>query len=106
LSRTDKTKPFWVKIADGDLKAIEAHNHTGGVCDLPDPHDAFAFTRLTTQCRREFIYTGVRTCCCPLCSISGWHETQISAAAANAATYSASIAIGGRTTSEPLYVPR
>ena len=68
MSRTDKTKPFWVKIADGDLKAVESHNHTDGACDLPDPHDAVAFTRLTTQCRREFVYTGTNTCGCKNCA--------------------------------------
>lgn len=58
MSRTNKTKPFWVKLAHGDLKAVEVHNHIDGYCDLPDPYDAFAFTRLTTRCRREFAFTG------------------------------------------------
>ena len=33
MSRTDKTKPFWVKLAHGDLKTVEVHNHTDGRCD-------------------------------------------------------------------------
>jgi hypothetical protein len=69
LSRTDKTKPFWVKLAHGDLMLVEAHDHTAGQCDLPDPYDAFAFSRLTTRCRREFVYTGTETCCCRMCRI-------------------------------------
>jgi hypothetical protein len=68
MSRTGKTKPFWVKLAHGDLKAIEVHNHTDGRCNLPHAHDAVAFTYGTTQCRREFVYTGTRISCDPICS--------------------------------------
>jgi hypothetical protein len=67
MSKTDKTQPFWVKLAHGDLKAIEVHNHTDGRCDLPDPYDALAFSRLTTRCRREFVFTGTMTCRCRMC---------------------------------------
>lgn len=71
MSRTDKTKPFWVKLAHGDLCAVEQHDHTDGRCDLPPVTDAVAFTYGTTQCRRAFRYTGVNTCCCALCR-GGW----------------------------------
>jgi hypothetical protein len=74
MSRTDKTKPFWVKLAHGDLKAVEAHDHTDGCCDLPDPYDRFAFGRLTTQCRRQFVYTGTETCCCRMCHSSDYPD--------------------------------
>lgn len=67
MSRTDKTKPFWVKLAHGDLCSVEEHDHTDGRCDLPPITDAVAFTYGTTQCRRDFHYTGINTCCCPLC---------------------------------------
>lgn len=67
MSRTDKTKPFWVKLAHRDLQVVERHDHTGGPCDLPDRFDAFAFARLTTRCRREFVETDTRVCCCPMC---------------------------------------
>lgn len=67
MSRTDKTKPFWVKLAHGDLKTVEVHNHTDGRCDLPRARQGAAFTYGTTQCRRRFVYTGIRTCCCPMC---------------------------------------
>jgi len=56
-----------VKLAHGDLKAVEVHNRANGRCDLPDPYDAFAFSRLTTRCRREFVFTGTMTCCCRMC---------------------------------------
>jgi hypothetical protein len=75
LSRTDKTKPFWVKLAHGDLAVVEKHDHTDGhQCDLPDPFDAFAFHRLTTHCRREFFDTGTRVCCCPMCHGAEWPD--------------------------------
>jgi hypothetical protein len=67
LSRTDKTKPFWVKLAHRDLSMVEVHDHTNGPCDLPDPFDAFAFRYRTTRCRREFFETDTRVCCCPVC---------------------------------------
>jgi hypothetical protein len=60
LSRTDKTKPFWVKLAYRDLAIVEVHDHTAGLCDLPDPFDASAFRRRTTRCRREFFETDTR----------------------------------------------
>jgi hypothetical protein len=71
MSRTDKTKPFWVKLLHGDLAYTEDHDHTDGHCDLPDPCDAVAYTYGTTQCRRNFFYTGIQTCCCGLCQIDG-----------------------------------
>jgi hypothetical protein len=74
LSRTDKTKPFWLKLAHGDLMAVEVHNHIDGYCDLPDPYDAFAFSRLTTRCRREFVFTGTMTCCCRMCHARGYPD--------------------------------
>lgn len=68
MSRTDKTKPFWVKLLHNDLHWVEEHDHTDGVCDLPDVRDGVAFTYGTTHCRRAFVFTGTRTCCCRLCS--------------------------------------
>ncbi|KAA1248224.1 hypothetical protein F0Q45_21760 [Mycobacterium simiae] len=67
MSRTDKTKPMWVKLAHRDVAVVEKHDHRAGPCDLPDPFDHVAFTRLTTRCRREFLDTGTRVCCCPMC---------------------------------------
>lgn len=71
MSRTDKTKPFWVKLLHGDLECVEHHDHTDDRCDLPDPEDAVAFIYGTTQCRRVFRYTGIQTCCCDMCHGNG-----------------------------------
>lgn len=67
MSRTDKTKPFWVKLMHGDLECVEQHNHTDGHCDLPPITDGPAYTYGTTNCRRDWLYTGTKTCCCTLC---------------------------------------
>lgn len=103
LSRTDKTKPFWVKLAHGDLMVVEAHDHIAGPCDLPDPYDAFAFSRLTTRCRREFVYTGTSTCCCRMCRIVVDYpdRTERIAGAASAAGHVANCAAAGPITSWP-----
>ncbi|CRZ14802.1 hypothetical protein [Mycolicibacterium neworleansense] len=72
MSKTDKTKPFWVKLMHGDLATEEQHDHIDGNCDLPPIGDATAFIYGTTQCRRAFVYTGIRPCCCKLCQDYGW----------------------------------
>jgi hypothetical protein len=30
MSKTDRTKPFWVKLMHGDLATEELHNHADG----------------------------------------------------------------------------
>jgi len=69
MSKTDKTKPFWVKLKDGDLRAVEFHNHDDGVCDLPDEIDADYWR---TRCHYSFAYTGIGTCGCWMCRSYDW----------------------------------
>lgn len=76
MSRTDKTKPLWVKLAHRDLEYWEMHDHTDGVCDLPTLQDGLAFIPGPSRCHREWHYTGIRTCCCPLCHASEWPLTE------------------------------
>jgi hypothetical protein len=73
LSRTDKTKPFWVKLAHGDLAVIELHDHRAGSCDLP-AHIDRRWGRKTRGCRYEFHYTGTRVCCCPMCHSTNYPD--------------------------------
>lgn len=73
MSRTHKTKPFWVKLKQGHLKSVEIHHHHDGVCDMPSEEEAcrkdwMAFGR---QCHRSFVYTGIHTCCCSMCHRDG-----------------------------------
>ncbi|AHH99071.1 hypothetical protein GCM10010174_68340 [Kutzneria viridogrisea] len=37
MSKTDKTRPWWVRIADEPMvTCVPAHNHRFGPCTLPD----------------------------------------------------------------------
>lgn len=67
VSRTHKTKPFWVKMKQGHLATAEHHDHRDGVCDLPEEIDARWYMRSQTTCHYEFAFTGIHTCCCALC---------------------------------------
>ena len=57
MSRTDKTKPLWVRCAEHNLRP--AHDHRYGTCDLP-PNPTREDTG--TRCRWEYPEFG-RTCC-------------------------------------------
>ncbi|GAO08002.1 hypothetical protein NCG97_35245 [Streptomyces lydicamycinicus] len=60
MSRTDKTKPLWVRHAEHHPRPV--HDHRYGACDLP-PHPAQEDT--DTRCRWEdpgMLLLG-RTCC-------------------------------------------
>lgn len=66
MSKTHKTKPFWVKMMQGHLATSEFHDHRDGPCDLPPQVELDEWMR-TGRCRHEFRYTGIRTCgpsCC------------------------------------------
>lgn len=39
MSRTDKTRPFWVRVKDYPSNYFECHNHANGVCDLENDSD-------------------------------------------------------------------
>ncbi len=57
MSRTDRTKPLWVRCAEHSLRA--AHDHRHGSCDLP-PNPTREDT--DTRCQWEYSWIG-RTCC-------------------------------------------
>ena len=76
MSKTDKTNQFWVKVLHGDVDWVEHHDHTDGVCDMPPAEDAAAYTYGTTQCRREFIFTGTNVCGCWMCHCRDWPLTE------------------------------
>lgn len=70
MSKTDKTKPFWVKLAHGDLAWEESHDHADGPCDLTGPEDLDSYglvAALGRRCHRRFVYTGIHVCCCAMC---------------------------------------
>ena len=57
MSRTDKTKPFWVKLAHGDLKPSKftITLTAAAICRARgrEPRSPYG----TTPCRRRFVYT-------------------------------------------------
>lgn len=72
MSKTDKTKPFWVKMKDGDLAWRESHDHREGPCDLPNEIDADYWHN--TRCRYEWVFDGTHVCCCPMCHGDWWWD--------------------------------
>ncbi|MFC4536777.1 hypothetical protein [Sphaerisporangium dianthi] len=60
MSRTDKTKPLWVRYAEHDPRPI--HDHRYGACDLPsEPTWEDADTRCRWRDPSALLYT--RSCC-------------------------------------------
>ena len=57
MSRTDRTKPLWVRCAEHDPRP--AHDHRDGGCDLP-PSPTREDTG--TRCRWDYSWFG-QTCC-------------------------------------------
>jgi len=75
MSKTDKTRPFAVRLGD-DLHATAAHDHRFGDCTLPvTPRD----DDTGSACRWVFHYTGVRPCSCSWCRGSVWYRSTLRA---------------------------
>lgn len=79
MSRTDKTRPIFVRMVDHkDVKVgiLARHNHVKGYCDLPDRHDAKAIMEhhnvrradYNDSCHWNFSYKGVNICGCSMCT--------------------------------------
>lgn len=74
MSRTDKTRPLWVKVLDHPRWLVEVHDHTSGQdCDLPvTPVWGWAEGRPSTRCHWDqsaasFDHPEHR-CGCPFCA--------------------------------------
>lgn len=75
MSKTDKTRPWRVRVMDKKRWLTEVHDHTDGLCDLP-PRPALVcdFWRngRETRCRwdasRDFWVTPSNYCGCPMCN--------------------------------------
>lgn len=69
MSKTAKTRPLHVRIADGDLKPQAVHDHSHGECDLIALDDlAHLHDEHLTRCRWDFSYDGRNICGCPMCT--------------------------------------
>lgn len=77
MSRTDKTKPYWVKLMHGDIATEELHNHSTGPCDLPvgDKPEGYWYGT-GHRCNRVMIYTGTHVCCCHWCHSEDTYTTR------------------------------
>jgi hypothetical protein len=65
MSKTDKTKPYWVKVAEHH--PVARHNHHGRECDLPaTPYDEPR--RKWTGCHWDDVNLTHASCCRPGCS--------------------------------------
>lgn len=73
MSKTDKTRPLWVKVQDLQHWLVEEHDHRYGECDLAaEPVWRFAPEAPVTRCGwvplREAWWDGQLRCGCPMCS--------------------------------------
>lgn len=67
MSRTDAHVPLRIRVARGDVPRAEVHDHTDGVCDLPDPYDRDALWRGRGHCHWTWVWDGRGLCSCGLC---------------------------------------
>jgi hypothetical protein len=72
VSKTDKTKPYWVRVAEHHPR--QNHDHGTGVCDLPpSPYDdeAQSYRRNCRWEAQDLHATCCLGCSCSLCSMWG-----------------------------------
>ncbi len=71
MSRTVKTRPFWVRMADSHDKAVGAvavHNHIDRDCDLPEKTYFGIANQNHYGCHYDFSAQGVNVCGCKMCT--------------------------------------
>lgn len=86
MSRTRKTRPLHVRMADPKDKGVgyvEVHNHANGrECDLPETHDAKGIEQsysgpfveaLHRPCHYSWEYKGKNLCGCRMCTGHDYH---------------------------------
>lgn len=86
MSKTDKTRPYWVKVRDKASYLVENHDHRDGVCNLPErptPHNRadynWAAPWQSGDCQwitsAEFWSSPDALCPCKMCHGSyGWED--------------------------------
>ena len=67
MSRTDAHVPLRIRVARGDIGRAEVHDHSDGVCDLPDPFEPGALWGGSGRCHWEWLWDGHAVCSCRLC---------------------------------------
>lgn len=85
MSKTDKTRPYWVKVRDKSSYLVENHDHSNGVCDLPERPSrdnyvdyAWGLSWQSGSCcwitSREFLDSPDSKCCCYMCGYDAYES--------------------------------
>lgn len=76
MSKTDKTRPFHVKLWDDEsnIEKVAVHDHRFNDCTLPTSLPEHVASFSVAGCYWEFWYTGVRTCACSMCSENVYYK--------------------------------
>lgn len=79
MSGTDKTKPYYVKLWDGDLTKVAVHDRRFGECTLPATlADVLADAAVPRAgCFWDLHWTGIGVCSCHLCTGRFWHQQDV-----------------------------
>jgi len=88
MSKTDKTRPLWVRALDAPRNLTEQHDHTNGICELqntpvnparrkpqeptPLPQNGECYWDYSNQ----FLYSKAARCGCPLCTAAHQRRVQ------------------------------
>ena len=85
LSKTDQTRPYWVKVRDKHSYLVENHDHRDGVCSLPErptPYNNVEYNwglgwqsgdcQWTTSL--EFRRSPDARCCCYMCGYDAYES--------------------------------
>lgn len=71
MSKTDKTKPFWVQIMNREIAVSEYHDHINGVCEIKGQkpsRDHVDWKR--GECHFTWEYDGKNVGCgCKMCTM-------------------------------------
>jgi hypothetical protein len=75
MSRTYKTRPYWVRLKDRHATAVAVHDHRFGPCDLVD---LACVTDDSTGSSRCYWTANpyVITCGCPMCTEAPWRREE------------------------------
>lgn len=85
MSRTLKTRPLFVRLADEKDKGvgyIEVHNHKNRGCDLPQdliPKNTFYNSKVRVEdipCHYTWLFTGTNLCACNMCTGHEEHKRE------------------------------
>lgn len=74
MSRTNAHVPLHVRIARRNVPYAEVHDHTDGVCDLPDPYIYDRQWSGRGHCHWTWVFDGRGICPCNMCHGGDYHR--------------------------------